>query len=118
MEIKGNAFSIARSGLQAQEVKATQAVAKLNKNLVAAQNQVAASSGDRDDNVAVSDAAVVASENARAAAVAADVDAGDISGPLVDLLQAKTAYKANASALRVTADIEDTAANLLKKRGA
>jgi hypothetical protein len=58
----------------------------------------------------------VAAENARAAAVLADTGSGDIMKPLVDLLQAKTAFAASASAARVTADIELETAKLINRK--
>lgn len=117
MEIKTNAFSTAVSGIQRAEADVGRAAADLNKALADNQNAVATPPpADADDDVVVvSDEAAVA---AAVQAAAVPAEGGDIITPLVDIMKAKTAYQANAAALKVTSDVEGDLAKLLKSREA
>lgn len=96
-------LSIALDGMKRAETKAVEAASKIVEagaiNAAAVQDVTAIS----DRAQAIPD---VAAENARAAAVLADTGSGDIVKPLVDLLQAKTAFAASATAAKVTADLD------------
>jgi flagellar hook protein FlgE len=111
MTLEINALRTAISGMQKQEVKVAKAAADINNAFTAAQNAAAA------DSVSVSDRAAVvpAVEDAvRGAVLPAE---GDVSTAIVDLLQAATAYKANAATVRVTADVEKDVMDIIGKRG-
>jgi flagellar basal body rod protein FlgC len=110
LEIK-SPLQTAIGGLQKQEIKVAKAAEDISKSFTAAQNAIAA------DSVAVSDRAAVvpAVEDAvRGAVLPAE---GDVSQAIVDLLQAATAYKANASVVRVTSDLQETTMDIIGKRG-
>ena len=117
--MKLDAMNTLVQGLKRTEVKIDKAAKDLQAAQVNAQNTFA--SRDVADTVNVGqaadtpEAAAVADENARAAAVGAE-SGGDFVKPLVDLLQAKTAYKANATALRVTGDVEQTLLDVVGNR--
>lgn len=89
-------------GLQRAEAQVAQAAGSLQQGFAAAQNSLL----PPDDRPLVEDAM-------RAAVLPTDVD---IVTPLVDLLQATTAYRANAAVVRVTADVEATVIDLLGRR--
>ena len=111
MTLEINGFRTAVAGLQKQEVKVAKAAEDINKSFTAAQNAIAA------DSVSVSDRAAVlpAVEDAvRGAVLPAE---GDLTTAVVDLLQASTAYKASAAAVRVTADVDQVTMDLIGKRG-
>lgn len=113
MEIKANPLNVAIGGLQKAEERVTKAVDDIQKATVAAGNAVA-KAADAGDKVEVSDEAVVA-DAVRNAVIPADDGSGeDLAKPIVDLLQAKVAYQANAFAVKVTADVESDAARLPK----
>jgi flagellar basal body rod protein FlgC len=105
-----NALNISLQGMKREEVRVAQAAADIQNAFTSAQNAQAA------DSVAVNAdraAVVPAVEDAVRGAVLPA--AGDISAAIVNLLQASTAYKANAAAARVTADIETEATKLLRR---
>jgi hypothetical protein len=110
MTLAINGFATAVAGLQKQETRVAKAAEDINQSFTAAQNAIAA------DSVAVSDRAAVvpAVEDAVRGAVLSD---GDVTTPIVDLLQAATAYKANAAVLRVTSDVEQSLMDVIGKRG-
>ena len=89
-------------GMQQAESRVAQAANTLQKNFVGAQNSLVPT----DDRPLVEDAM-------RAAVLPTDTD---IVTPLVDLLQATTAYRANAALVRVTADVEETVIGLITRR--
>jgi flagellar basal body rod protein FlgC len=97
-----SALNSAISGLQKTETQVTQAANSIQQGFAAAQNSLVPS----DDRPLVEDAM-------RAAVLPTDVD---IVTPLVDLLQATTAYRANAAVVRVTADVEAAVIDLLGRR--
>ena len=110
LEIK-SPLTTAIGGLQKQEIKVAKAAEDISKSFTAAQNAIAA------DSVAVSDRAAVipAVEDAvRGAVLPAE---GDVTTAIVDLLQAKAAYKANASVVRVTSDLDQTTMDMIGTRG-
>lgn len=111
-----NAFNAALSGLKANEDKLGKAVEALNRAAAVNSNAVAKAEApppEDGDVVQVSDEAIV-TDAVRGAAVPAGSD-GDLLKPLVDILQAKTAYKANLETLKVTADIESDTVKLLRR---
>lgn len=110
-----NAFNAALSGLKANEDKLGKAVEALNRAAAVNSNAVAKAEAPpaEGDVVDVSDEAIV-TDAVRGAAVPAGSD-GDLLKPLVDILQAKTAYKANLETLKVTADIESDTVKLLRR---
>ncbi len=97
-------------GLRKQETRVAKAAEDINKNFTAAQNAIAA------DSVSISDRAAVipAVEDAMRNAV---VPERDLSAAVVDMLQAKTAFKANAAAVRVTSDVMQDTMDIIGKRG-
>ncbi|PZP40487.1 MAG: hypothetical protein DI585_00870 [Pseudomonas fluorescens] len=97
-------------GMRTQEQRVAKAANDINQGFTAAQNAMAADSVSIDERAAV----VPAVEDAVRGAV---LSAGDITTPIVDLLQAATAYKANAAAFRVSSDVEQTTLDLIGKRG-
>ena len=111
MTLEINGFRIAVAGLQKQEGKIAKAADDINKSFTAAQNAIAA------DSVAVSDRAAVIPAVEDAVRGAVLPPEGDLTTAVVDLLQAATAYKANAAAVRVTADVDQTVMDLIGKRG-
>lgn len=107
MDIKIAPLTPAVEGLkraEAKVVEAASAIARTGTGEVAPRE---------DDAVEISDEALV-SDAVRGAVIPAGDD--DLAAPLVDLLQAKTAYKAAAVAVKVTADVEDVAARMLTDR--
>jgi flagellar basal body rod protein FlgG len=92
-------------GLQRAEAQVAQATNTLQQGFTAAQNTLA-STDDRPLVPMVEDAM-------RAAVLPTNVD---IVTPLIDLLQATTAYRANAAVVRVTADVEATIIGLITRR--
>lgn len=111
MTLQINALTAALGGLKQQEVKVAKAAENINKAFTAAQNAAAA------DSVSVSDRAAVVPAVEDAVRGAVLPPEGDVSVALVDLLQAATAYKANAAAVRVTADVEQSVMDIIGKRG-
>lgn len=105
----GNALGIAVEGLKRQETAVAKAADDLNANLVAAQNQLAAATGRGE--AAPKEEAPVA-QDGLATRVAPEVD-GDITRPIVNLLQAKTAYTANLTAVKVAGDIQQQTVDML-----
>lgn len=104
-----SAVNTAIRGLTTSTERVNKAAADINQAFTAAQNAQAA------DSVSVSDkaAAVPAVQDAMKNAV---LPSGDITQPVVDMLQAVTAYKANAATLRVTADIDQTVIDMVGKK--
>jgi hypothetical protein len=118
--MKIDAMSTLVKGLQRQEVKVEKAARDINATAVAQQNAIAAATQAPDNGdvlavnpTAAADVAAVTEANTRAAAVASD---GDMVRPLVDLLEARTAYKATVAAMKVTADVEVAVTDLVGKR--
>lgn len=111
MTLEINGFRTAVAGLQKQEVKVAKAAEDISKSFTAAQNAIAA------DSVSVSDRAAVIPAVEDAVRGAVLPPEGELSTAVVDLLQAKTAYKASAVAVRVTSDVEQTVIGLIGKRG-
>lgn len=111
MTLEINGFRTAVAGLQKQEVKVAKAAEDISKSFTAAQNAIAA------DSVALSDRAAVIPAVEDAVRGAVLPPEGELSSAVVDLLQAKTAYKANVVAVRVTSDVEQTVIDLIGKRG-
>ena len=97
-------------GLRKQETRVAKAAEDINQSFTAAQNAIAA------DSVSISDRAAVvpAVEDSMRGAV---LGAGDVTGPMVDLLQATAAYKANAAVVRVTSDVQTATMDIIGKRG-
>lgn len=106
-----NALRIATAGLQKQETRVAKAAEDINQSFTAAQNAIAA------DSVAVSDRAAVIPAVEDAVRGAVLPPEGDLTTAVVDLLQAATAYKANAAVVRVTSDVEQSTIEMLGKRG-
>lgn len=111
MTLEINALQTAVGGLRKQEVKVAQAAESINKSFTAAQNAIAA------DSVAVSDRAAVIPAVEDAVRGAVLPPEGDVSVAIVDLLQAATAYKANASVVRVTSDLAQDTMDIIGNRG-
>ncbi len=111
LEIGAKMASIA--GLRTQGERVAKAATEINNAFAAAQN--AAQNAQAADSVAISDRAAVvpAVEDAVRGAVLSD---GDVTRPIVDLLQSVQAYKANAAALRVTADVERVVMDIVGKK--
>ncbi len=107
LEISATMASI--TGLRKQEERVAKAATDINNAFTSAQNALAA------DSVSISDRAAVipAVEDAVRGAVLSD---GDVTKPIVDMLQAVTAYKANAATFRVTADLEQTTIDMIGKK--
>ena len=107
LEISAKMASL--NGLQKQAERVAKAATDINNAFASAQNAMAA------DSVAISDRAAVvpAVEDAVRGAVLAE---GDVTQPILDLLQSLQAYKANAAAFRVTSDVEQEALNLIGKK--
>lgn len=97
-------------GLRKQEARVAKAAEDINANFTAAQNAIAA------DSVSVSDRAAVipAVEDAMRGAVLPE---RDVSAAIVDMLQAKTAFKANAASVRVASDVMQDTIDMVGKRG-
>jgi hypothetical protein len=110
MTLAINGLQTAIEGMRTQETRVAKAAEDINKSFTAAQNAIAA------DSVSVSDRAAVvpAVEDSMRGAVLSD---GDVTGPMVDLLQATAAYKANASVVRVTSDVHTATMDIIGKRG-
>lgn len=103
-------LNTAIQGLTRESARVAKAAADISTAFTTAQNAQAA------DSVAI--------DTSRAAVVPAVEDAvrgavlppeGDLSAALVNLLQASTAYKANAAAVRVTADVESDVIKMLRR---
>lgn len=107
LEISAKMASI--TGLRKQEERVAKAAVDISNAFTSAQNAMAA------DSVAISDRAAVvpAVEDAVRGAVLSD---GDVTQPIVDMLQAVSAYKANAAAFRVTSDLEQTTLDMIGKK--
>lgn len=107
LEISAKMASI--GGMRQQEQRVAKAATDINNAFTSAQNALAA------DSVAISDRATVipAVEDAVRGAVLTN---GDVTQPIVDMLQAVSAYKANAAAFRVTSDIEKVAIEMIGKK--
>jgi hypothetical protein len=97
-------------GLRKQETRVAKAAEDISQNFTAAQNALAA------DSVSVSDRAAVipAVEDAMRNAV---VPERELSAAVVDMLQAKTAFKANAESVRVASDVIQDTIDIVGKRG-
>jgi hypothetical protein len=104
-----SALGNAIAGLRQQQQRVAGDTQSLNAALVAAQNRQAALTG----NGQVVPAPAPLSDPTLAAA-----QTPDIVTPIVDILQARHAYAANAAALRVTADVEQTTVDRLGHRSA
>ncbi len=111
MTLEINGFRTAIAGLQKQEVKVAKAAEEINQSFTAAQNAIAA------DSVAVSDRAAVIPAVEDAVRGAVLPPEGQLTTAIVDLLQAKTAYSANAAVVRVTSDVEQATIDMIGKRG-
>jgi hypothetical protein len=110
----GSSLLTSVTGLQKQADRVAKDSKAITDGFAAAQN--AASNAQAADSVSVSDRAAVvpAVEDAvRGAVLPAE---GEVTAALVDLLQAATAYKANAAAFRVTADVQADVINTIGKR--
>ena len=105
----------ALKGLQEQGTRVAKAANDINAALVQNQNLVAAATSNTAEAAAEANAAneAAVTDAVRGAVLPAE---GDVTKPLVDLLQAATAYKANAVALRVTGDVERDVINILGNR--
>ena len=110
MTLAINGLQTAIEGMRTQEVRVAKAADDITKSFTAAQNAIAA------DSVSISDRAAVvpAVEDAVRGAVLSD---GDVTAPMVDLLQATAAYKANAAVGRVTSDVMQETIDMIVKRG-
>ena len=110
MTLAINGLQTALAGLRTQETRVAKAADDINKSFTAAQNAIAA------DSVSVSDRAAVipAVEDAMRGAVLPE---RDLSAAIVDMLQAKTAFKANAASVRVTSDVMQDTLDIIGKRG-
>lgn len=106
--IGGNPLSISTQGLKQQEQRVAKDARSINEGFAAAQNALSADSVSLSDRAAV----VPAVEDAVRGAVLPPE--GDVTTALVDLLQATAAYKANAAAVRVSADVERAAGDIIK----
>lgn len=106
-----SALTTAIGGMQKQGERVAKAADEINQAFAAAQNALSA------DSVSVSDRAAVvpAVEDAMKGAVLPSD--GDITKPLVDMLQAATAYKASAASFRVASDVEQDLITALGKKG-
>ena len=114
LEIKNpltGTLQTALGGLQKQEVKVAKAAEDISKSFTAAQNAIAA------DSVAVSDRAAVVPAVEDAVRGAVLPPEGDVSTAIVNLLQAASAYKANASVVQVTSDLDQTTIDMIGNRG-
>ena len=119
--MKLDAMSTLIQGLGVQAANVDKAARDIQAATIAAQNTIAAAQTrpETGDVIAIGpqpaaqDVDAVVAANTRAAAVAAD---GDLVKPIVDLLQAAIAYKANIVALKITADVEAAVGDLLGKR--
>ncbi|RYG60911.1 MAG: hypothetical protein EON60_05405 [Alphaproteobacteria bacterium] len=110
MTLAINGLQTAIQGLRTQETRVAKAAEDINANFTAAQNAIAA------DSVSISDRAAVipAVEDAMRSAV---VPQRELSSAIVDMLQAKTAFSANAAAVRVTSDVMQDTIDMVGKRG-
>ena len=110
MTLAINGLQTAIQGLQKQETRVAKAAEDINSSFTAAQNALAA------DSVSVSDRAAVvpAVEEAMRGAVLPEKD---LSSAVVDMLQAKTAFKANAAVVRVTSDVMQETMDIIGTRG-
>jgi hypothetical protein len=107
---KGSGLNIAIGGMQKEAVRVAKAAEDITKAFTSAQNAQAA------DSVAVNaDRAQVIPAVEDAVRGAVLPPEGDLATAIVNLLQASTAYKANAASARVTADVESEAIKLLKR---
>lgn len=106
-------LTTAISGLQKQADRVAKDAADLNREFTTAQN--AAQNALSADSVSLDARAAVAPavEDAVRGAVLGD---GDVSKPLVDMLQAVAAYRANVAVAKVTGDIERDMINEIGKR--
>jgi hypothetical protein len=114
MDIKTNTLSIGLTGLKRAETQAVNAAKTITA--LGAENAKISTEDFANLTERATTVPEVAAENARAAAVLADVEAGDIAKPLIDLIQAKTAFAASAAAVRMTGDIEREAVNMVGKK--
>lgn len=108
------ALNTSLQGLKREETRVAQAAADIQNAFTNAQN--AAQNAQAADSVAINTdkaAVIPAVEDAVRGAVLPQT--GDVATALVNLLQASTAYKANAMAARVTADVETEASKLLNR---
>jgi BMFP domain-containing protein YqiC len=105
-----NSISTLTAGMATQADRVEKTTRKLQENLAGAQNALAA------DSVSVS------REGANAAAVsdamhqAVIPPEGDVSTAVVDLLQAKFAYAANAKATAITSDVLRDVVNIVGRK--
>lgn len=110
--IGGNPLSISTQGLKQQEQRVAKDARSINEGFTAAQN--AAQNALSADSVSLSDRAAVVPAVEDAVRGAVLPPEGDVTTALVDLLQATAAYKANAAAVRVSADVERAAGDIIK----
>lgn len=104
MDITKNALNVALEGLKTSEARVVKAAEDIQFATLMASNTV----NGAGDEALVADAV----RGAVLPVAGGDVD---ISKPLVDLLQAKFAYQANAFAVKVTADVESELTRVLKR---
>jgi flagellar basal body rod protein FlgC len=97
-----SALDTAVRGLQQAEAQVAQAANTIQQGFAAVQTNLVPTA----ERPLVEDAM-------RAAVLPTDVD---IVAPLVDLLQATIAYRANVAVVRVTADVEETVIGSISRR--
>lgn len=109
-----NSLVTAIGGLQKQATRVAKDATDINQGFTTAQN--AAQNAIAADSVSVSDRAAVipAVEDAVRGAV---LSQDDVTTPMVDMLQAVSAYKANAAVVRVTSDLSQTLIDTIGRRG-
>lgn len=107
---KISGLSSAIDGLNKASAQIEKSAQSINRAFAAAQNAQAA------DSVSISDSATVAPAVEDAMRGAVLPPEGEISKALVDMLQAKAAYKANIEVVKVTGDIENELAKVLRRR--
>jgi hypothetical protein len=107
---KTSGLNIAIQGLNREATRVAKAADDISRAFTSAQNAQAA------DSLAVNtDRAQVIPAVEDAVRGAVLPPEGDLSQAVVNLLQASTAYKANAFSARVTADVESDVIKLLKR---
>ncbi len=111
---KTSGLNIALGGMQREAANVAKAAESISKAFTSAQN--AAQNAQAADSVAINtDRAQVVPAVEDAVRGAILPPEGDLTSAIVNLLQASTAYKANAFSARVTADVEADALKILKR---
>lgn len=109
-----NALAASVQGMQREATHVAKAAQEIQNAFTSAQN--AAQNAQAADSVTINtDKAAVIPAVEDAVRGAALPPEGDLTQAVVDILQASTAYKANAAAARVTADVESDIAKLLRR---